>query len=134
MLLLLACAGGASDDATALVDAAEYHYDGLTSIESVDATCEPPLVRVEVRTVGWSRDQSLRAVTAGSDETLAFPAEPEAWDPDGAWQVSVLETESACDPGFTAYHLVVTDPDGEEADCRVWGYEPDSLGTDCSPF
>jgi len=132
MLLLYACAGTVTDDNTAVVDTATYHYDGPTSIEAVTASCEEGLRSVEVRTVGWSASQSLRVLSSTEDQTLAFDAVPEAWDVDGAWQVSLLELASDCLDEDRSFHLVVTDSDGAEADCRVWGADPDSLETDCS--
>ncbi len=131
-MLLLACSGASTDDLVAVVDTAEYHYDGPTSIDEVEVGCTPPTRVVEVRTVGWSQLQLLRVVSAGDDSAFEFDPIPEAWDPDGAWQISVLEVASDCLDEETTFHLVVTDADGEDADCRVWGFDPDRLETDCS--
>lgn len=132
MLLLIACAGTSTDDVSAVVDTAEYHYAGETSIDTVDASCADGVRRVEVRTLGWSASQVLRVLTGDGDESFDFGAVPEAYDPDGAWQISVLESASECLDEDATFHLVVTDPDGAEADCRAWGFDPDSLGTGCS--
>ena len=158
----LACSGSTGDTgATDTESPPAVPYLGVTEhspedlAEPINWTCVLGTWTYEFAVVGVSGDATLHKVetnarfTNPTDELHSLTPsdiDPEGWwtrynlelltDPQDPW-VDGATTNAACE-GWdleakeVSWHLVVNDPQGERADCAVWGEQPMSFGdSDC---
>ena len=99
---------------------------------------------MEVYTVGWTGGADW-ALHDGTGYSEVHPVQSWDYSDDGYWdnlyaELEIVDAANVSEGESTAFvcgdpmswHLVVYEVDGEvEADCRVGGEDPESLGTDC---
>ncbi|MCP4917422.1 MAG: hypothetical protein GY913_10905 [Proteobacteria bacterium] len=160
LLILFACTDGESTDSSPDTDAnsdtdsdtgpdtgedCEQAYTGPVYI-GFEETC-PPFVTDGTAAIVWNCDSTdwwfdVYTVdwTTGGELWTRQTGSENPWDENHMIPVYDSDGESTLYPCDTptmdslTWHVVIYDTDGAEADCAVWGDEPESLGTGCEDW